>query len=123
MINQRSIENDRRREARRQKQIKNTDRDNYCSEHGEKSRFIVCAMCGIEDSQTGSIPVADNEDLLAKCGIREEYEAYVKISDDSTMYDKIFIEEAKKHFDVGLIKGLKSICALCRSDVSKKNKK
>jgi hypothetical protein len=46
-----------------------------------------------EDSQTGSILVADNEDLLAKCGIREEYEAYVKISDDSTMYDKIFIEE------------------------------
>jgi hypothetical protein len=123
MINQRSIENDRRREARRQKQIKNNDRDNYCSEYDEKSRFIVCAMCGIEDSQTGSILVADIEDLLAKCGIREEYEAYVKISDDSTMYDKIFIEEAKKHFDVGLIKGLKSICALCRSDISKKNKK
>jgi hypothetical protein len=119
MISQRSIENDRRREARRQKQIKNTDRDNYCSEYDEKSRLIVCAMCGIEDS----ILAADNEDLLAKCGIREEYEAYVKISDDSTMYDKIFIEEVKKHFDVGLIKGLKSICALCRSDTSKKNKK
>ena len=79
-------------------------------------------MCGIEDSQTGSTLVSDNVDLIDKCGIRNEYEEYVKVTDESTMYDKIFIEEVKKHFDCGLIKGLKSICASCISEIKKDTK-
>jgi hypothetical protein len=120
----RCLDNERRRkkyheEAKSKKQVSNIDRDNYCSEYDEKTRFIACALCGIENSQTGSILVADTEELVEKCGIREEYKAYVKITDDGTIYDKSFIEEVKKHFDCGLIKGLKSICAICRSEMKK----
>jgi hypothetical protein len=79
-------------------------------------------MCEVEDSQTGSTLVADNVDLIDKCGIKKEYEESVKVTDESTMYDKIFIEEVKKHFDCGLIKGLKSICASCISEIKKNSK-
>jgi OTU-like cysteine protease len=129
MREHRSLYNERKRnkynersEEKKQKQISNTDRDHYCDQYDEKSRFIACAMCGIENSQTGSMLIEDNVDLVAKCGIREAYEAYISISDESTMYEKIFIEEVKKHFVLGLIKGLKSICATCRSEMRKNNK-
>ena len=118
MKKQRSLENEKRRKKRKD-QVKINDCDRYSREYDEKSRFIVCAMCGIEDSQTGSTLVADNADLIDKCGIRKEYEEYVKVTDESTMYDKIFIDEVKKHFDCGLIKGLKSICASCISEIKK----
>jgi hypothetical protein len=116
---QRTVDNARRRNLNK-KQVKNSDCGNYAREYDEKSRFIACAICGIEGSQTGSVLLADNEDIVIKSGIREEFESYVKTSDESTNYDKIFIEELKSHFDCGLISGLKSICVLCSSEMKRK---
>ena len=48
-------------------------------------------MCGKENSQTGSTLLADSEDLVEQCGIKEDYEAYIKICDESSIYDKIFL--------------------------------
>ena len=75
MENQKQENNDRRREASKIRQICNIDLDNYYSEYDEKTRFIACAMCEIENSQTDSTLLADSEDLVEQCGIREDYEA------------------------------------------------
>jgi hypothetical protein len=144
MKKQRLVENDKSREARLKKvetteteqrrennaarrnaykkKLNKNEGDYYAKEYDEKSRFIVCAVCGTEGSQTGSILLADNENLVINCGIREEYEAYVKTSDERTTYEKIFKEEMTRHFDHGLINGLKSICVVCSSEMKIKKR-
>jgi hypothetical protein len=111
---QKQENNDRRREASNIKQICNIDLDNYWSEYNEKTRFIACAMFGIENSQTDSTLLADSKDLVEQCGIREDYETSKFVMNArrrSIFY--VFIEKVKKHFDFGLIKELNLICASC----------
>jgi hypothetical protein len=115
--------NEKRRQARKnKKKAINTDCYDYAKDYNERSRFIASAVCGIEGPQTGTMLVADNVDLVNISGIREEYEEYIKLSDESTIYDKIFIKELRRNFDCGSINGLNSICGICSSEMKRRVK-
>ena len=65
--------NEKRRQARKnKKKAINTDCYDYAKDYSERSRFIACAVCGIEGPQTGTMLVADNVDLVNISGIKEE---------------------------------------------------
>ena len=83
----------------------------------KRLQYIVCAVCGIEGSRKGCIDVGDNAELIDESGVREQYIAVTSVNDDTSIYDKIFINELSKHFIAGLLKCSKSICSVCSRQI------
>jgi hypothetical protein len=94
----------------------------YEKNYDKESRYIVCAICGQEGSQVGSNLVDDYVELISLSGIQEKYKSLMSVHSYSTEYDKIFIEEMSKHFDDGLIKGVKTLCIVCCRELKKKSR-
>lgn len=114
--------NDERNNARRKVYLSERNKSSsaidaslYEINYNLESRFIVCAICEQEGSQVGSRLVEDCIDLIKMSGIQEKYQNIISDQSCSNEYDKIFIDEVSRHFDSGLIKGMKSLCVVCLS--------
>jgi hypothetical protein len=95
----------------------------YEKNYDKESRYIVCAICGHEGSQIGSKLVDDYFDLIKMSGIQEKYKIVTSIHSCRTEYEKVFNGEVLRHFDGGLIKGLKVLCSICSRQLRKQTKK
>jgi hypothetical protein len=95
----------------------------YERNYDDESRDIVCAICGHEGSQIGSKLVDDYFDLIKMSGIQEKYKIVTSIHSCRTEYEKVFNGEVLRHFDGGLIKGLKELCSICSRQLRKQTKK
>ena len=97
------------------------DAAQYSKNYDDETRFVVCAICGVEGSKNGSKSIDECLDIIKRSGIKEKYESLTKIHTYSNIYDKLFIEELRRYFVDGLIKGCTYICAICLRQMKAKS--
>ena len=85
----------------------------YAQYYDEGSQFIVCAICGVEGSRSGSVSKDDIESLILSSGIKNRFISLTTASSSCSFYDMLYIEQLLLYFDNGLIRHLSSICGLC----------
>lgn len=62
----------------------------YSKYYDEYTRFIVCAICGIEGPQTGTQEVSSISNIILSSGIKEKFLSITSLSEYSSGYDRIF---------------------------------
>lgn len=91
----------------------------YSDSYNLHSKFVVCAICGIEGSRSGSFSLTDVEHLIAVSGISSKFASVSKSVSTDSPYDVIFKLELNRHFENGLIRGINTICQTCYNDLTR----
>ena len=98
------------------------DASSYSYNYDMATKFVCCAICGMEGPRDGSKSLTDMKQLISSSGIKELFLSFT--SDDlySTSYDRVFRAEMLRCFDNGLIRGVSNICCSCCQQLKGKNK-
>ena len=96
-----------------------SDAKAYSDSYDLFSKFVVCAICGIEGSRSGSSSLSDIEHLISVSGISAKFLSVSRSVSTDTPYDVIFKAELNRYFDNGLIRGIDTVCSTCCMDLAR----
>lgn len=85
----------------------------YSDNYDMATKFVSCAICGMEGPRNGSKSVIAMKQLILSSGIKELFQSFTSDDIFSSTYDRVFRAEMLRYFDDGLIKGVSNICFTC----------
>ena len=98
-----------------------TDAMVYSDTFDSLTKYVVCAICGLEGSRDRCVPVADVGDLLDKSGIASKFNNMICPSRVRTRFETIFNSELYLFFKDDLIRDVDTICRTCHRQLLMNN--